>query len=468
MRDGQKPLPLPPNTRQLTFFAGLLLKPGIQFDSSLRNVKRAARCYIIVSAIVMPLIINNGGFWSRHRWLMGTLLVVAAVVLFASFMSRGESVPVRAATAVRTDIRSVVSTNGKVEPLQNFEAHTPVGTTIKAVLVKEGQQVKKGQLLVQMDDAEARSEAARALAQVRAAEAEGSAITSGGNREEVLTIEAQLTKARSARDSAQRNYDALQRLQQDGAASAGEVKSAADQLQRANADVTLLEQKKKERYSGPEIARAHASKAEAEAAYAAAEDRLNQLNVRAPFDGIVYSLPLTQGAYVNPGDMVLQEANLSKVRVRAFVDEPDVARLALGDPIEVTWDAMPGRVWSSTITAIPAVIKPHNTRNVGETTFVVDNSDFRLLPNVNVNVSVIAAQHQNVLTVPREAVHEEDNRTFVYEIQGDTLQRRDVQIAISNLTQVEITSGLQENAQVALVPMNGKPLKNGLAVRVVH
>lgn len=149
------------------------------------------------------------------------------------------------------DIRSVVSTNGKVEPLKNFEAHAPVGTTVDEILVKEGQHVKKGQLLVKMNDADARSAAARALEQVRTAQAGMIATENGGNNEEVLTLESQLTKARAARDTAQRNYQALQRLQQDGAASAGEVKTAADQLQHANADLTLLEQKKKQRYSAP-------------------------------------------------------------------------------------------------------------------------------------------------------------------------------------------------------------------------
>lgn len=416
----------------------------------------------------MPLIINSSGFWRRHRWLLGTLLVVAAVVLLASFMSRGDIVPVRAATAQRMDIRSAVSTNGKVEPLQSFEAHAPVGTTVNAILVKEGQHVKKGQLLIKMNDADARSACAQALAQVRTAQAEMSAMQNGGNHEEVLTLDSQIVKSRSARDAAQRNYQALQLLQQDGAASAGEVKAAADQLARTNADLALLEQKKKQRYSTPEVARVEAQRDEAEAAYEAAEDHLNQLNVRAPFDGVVYSIPVLQGAYVNAGELVLQEADLSKVRVRAFVDEPDVARLAAGDSIEVTWDAVPGRVWLSSLTSVPAAIKLHGTRNVGETTFIVDNSDFRLLPNVNVNVSVVTAEHKNVLTVPREAVHLEDSGTYVYQIQGDTLQRRDVQTSISNLTQVEVTAGLNENALVALTSTNAKPLRNGLPVRVVH
>jgi HlyD family secretion protein len=411
---------------------------------------------------------TSSGFWRRNRWLMWTAIIVAAVLFLASFMSRGDSVPVRAAVAQRTTIRSVVSTNGKVEPLQNFEAHAPVGTTVKKLWVKEGDHVKKGQLLVQMNDADARSAAARGLAQIRASQADVSAVETGGTQEEVLTLESQLSKARTARDTAQRNLDALQRLQKDGAASAGEVKAAEDQLQKANADFTLLQQKQKDRYSKPEVAKVEAQKSEAQAAYDAAEDTLNQLNIRAPFDGVVYSLPVLQGAYVSPGDLILQEADLSKVRVRAFVDEPDLGRLTAGDPIEVTWDALPGRIWSGTVSAIPTVIKRHETRNVGETTCVVDNHDYKLLPNVNVGVTIVTAEHQNVLTVPREALHQEDSSKYVYQIVDNELHRRDVSISISNLTQVEVTGGIPENAQVALSPLNTKPLHDGLAVRVVH
>ena len=123
----------------------------------------------------MALSTNQTGFLGRKRWLVWAAGIAVAVVLLASFMSRGDVVPVRVATVERSTIRSMVSTNGKVEPLQSFESHAPVGTTVKKLLVKEGQHVKKGQLLAQLDDAEASSQAARALAQVRAAQAEISA-----------------------------------------------------------------------------------------------------------------------------------------------------------------------------------------------------------------------------------------------------------------------------------------------------
>jgi HlyD family secretion protein len=416
----------------------------------------------------MPLTANNNGFFGRHRWLVWAAGIAVAVLLLASFMSRDDAIPVRAATVERSTIRSVISTNGKVEPLQSFEAHAPVGTTIKKLLVKEGDRVRKGQLLAQLDDADARSQAARALAQVRASQAEVSAMERGGNREEVLTLEAQLVKSRNQRDTAQRNLEALKRLQQQGAASPGEVTQAEDQLAGAEADLKLVQQKQKERYSQPEIAHVEAQQAEAQSAYAAAEDNLRQLNIRAPFDGIVYSLPVHQGAYVNPGDLVLQEADLSKVLVRAYVDEPDVGRLARGQRIDLTWDAVPGRTWQGSVSTIPSTVKLLGTRNVGETTCIVDNQDFKLLPNINVGVTIVTAEHPNALTMPREAIRLDDGKTFVYQIVNNELQRRDVQTSISNLTQVEIASGVAEKALLALASTNSKPLREGAAVKVVR
>src|SRR6202035_6050290 len=112
-----------------------------------------------------------------------------------------------------------------------------------------------------------RTKAARAQAQVKRAQADQSALTTGGTQEEVLTLNSQLVKARNARDAAQRNLEALRRLQQESAASPGEVRQAEDALQRTQADVTLLEEKQKERYSKPETARIEAQATEAQAAY---------------------------------------------------------------------------------------------------------------------------------------------------------------------------------------------------------
>ena len=411
---------------------------------------------------------ENKGFFSRRRWVVWSVGVVVAVVLLASFMSRDDSIPVMAARVSRNTIRSVISTNGKVEPVQNFEAHAPVGTTVKRLSVKEGDHVRKGELLVELDAASAQSQASQALAQVRTSEADIDSLEHGGTQEEVLTLQAELVKARGSYEAAQHNLDALKSLQQSGAASPGEVRTAQNQLDAAAAELKLLESKQKDRYSHPEVVRVEAQHSQAQSAYSAAQDVLNQLLIRAPFDGVVYSLPVKQHAWVNPGDLVLQEADLSKVQVRAYVDEPDVARLAPGERIEVTWDAMPGRIWMGTVTAIPASVKLHGTRNVGETTCIVLNQDFKLLPNINVGVTIVATEHTNALTIPREALREDDSVPYVFQVVNNEIRRQNVQTSISNLTQVEVTSGIPDGALVAIGSTNNKPMRDRLPVRVVH
>ena len=392
--------------------------------------------------------------------------VLAALALLPVFTRQGP-VRIRTTTVERGSIRSLISTNGKVEPIQNFEAHSPVATTVRRLLVKEGDHVRRGQLLLQLDDADLRTQAARAQAQMKAAQADESDLTTGGTREELLTLDAQLTKARNARDAAQRNLEALHRLQQQGAASAGEVKQAEDELRRAEADATLDEQKKKDRYSQPEVAKVQAQGAVAQAAYDASEEALRKSEVRAPFDGIVYSLPVKQSAYVQTGDLLLQEGDLSKMLVRTFVDEPDIGRLAAGQKIEVTWDAVPNRIWNGAVSTIPSTVKRHDARNVGEVTCTVDNHDLRLLPNVNVGVTVITAQHTGVLTLLREAVHMDDTKPYVFQIVDGQLKRHDVEVSLQNLTRVEITAGLPENTVVALTSADSKPLLDGARVKVV-
>jgi HlyD family secretion protein len=410
---------------------------------------------------------SNGRPTSKRRtWLsVGAIAVALAII---PVFTRPGPLRVRTTTVERGPIRSLISTNGKVEPIRNFEAHSPAATTVKHLFVKEGDHVRQGQLLLQLDDASLRSQAAQAQAQIKAAQADQADVDTGGTREEMLTLDSQLIKTRSARDAAQRNLDALRRLQQQGAASAGEVKQAEDTLRQAQADATLLEQKKKDRYSRPEVAKVQALGAEAQAAYDAAEDALGKSSVRAPFDGIVYALPVKQGAYVQIGDLLLQEGDLSHMLVRAFVDEPDIGRLAAGEKIEVTWDALPGRIWNGVVSTVPSTVKLRGARNVGEVTCTLDNHDLRLLPNVNVGVTVITAEHTGVLTLQREAVRMDDTKPYVYRVVDGELKRREVEVSLQNLTQVEITAGLPENSVVALSSADAnKPLVDGARVKVV-
>lgn len=171
---------------------------------------------------------------------------------------------------------------------------------------------------------------------------------------------------------------------------------------------------------------------------------------------------------MNGGEVLVQVANLEDVQVRAFVDEPEIGRLAVGEKVEITWDAVPGRTWEGTLTRVPASVGMVGTRTVGETTTEIDNSDRKLLPNVNVNVSIITARQGNVITVSREAVHDLSGKRYVYKMMGNKLQAQEVQIGLSSLTRVEITQGVSEGTTIALGALNGSPLRSGMEVKAVE
>ena len=399
----------------------------------------------------------------RHRWLVITVGAILAVCCWR----RSPPCATRSSRARRGRARidrSVISTNGKIEPPRISKPRP--NSTRPPPLVKEGDIFRKNR------PASARRHRVRSQAR-RAAELKGAQAGCAEHRTWRIagrsSTPAAQSSARTDRDTAQRNLDAYKRLQEKGAASAGEVKEAENALQRAQADFDLLTQKQKERYSKPEVEHVTAQQSDAQAAYSAAEDILHKSNITSPFDGVVYVLPVKQGAYVQAGDLLLQVADLSKVLVRAYVDEPDIGRLVPGQKTEVTWDAMPGRIWDGTVTNLPSTVKLRGTRNVGEMVSQLDNHDFKLLPNTNVNVTIVMAQHDNVLVIPREALRLDDSKPYVYQIVDNKLHKQNVAVATSNLTKVEVSQGLTDKSQIALnTTAVNKSLRDGIPVKVVQ
>lgn len=404
----------------------------------------------------------------KQNLLAVAVVAVIAVALIAASFTRRAEVEVRAETAQIESIKNTISTNGKIEAADNFEAHASAPAIVKRVYVHEGEQVKAGQLLVQLDDAEARSARAHALAQLRTADADIAAVGRGGTQEEVITTESGLAKAKAELDTAQRNADAMKKLFEKGSASAGELREAETRLRAAQTDVSLMERKQSERFSNPEISKVRAEASDARAAYDAAEELLKNLNIRSPRAGTVYSVPLRQGSFANPGDLLVQVAQLNKMQVRAFVDEPEIGKLTLGQKVIATWDALPGRTWEGSVTRVPSTVVTRGTRNVGEMVCTIDNSDLKLLPNVNVNVMITTAQQDNTLTVSREAVYQESGKRFVFTVEGGRLRRHEVQTGISSLTRIEIKRGLQAGTKVAVAAANSQNLSDGAPAKIVE
>ncbi|AXC10411.1 putative RND efflux membrane fusion protein [Acidisarcina polymorpha] len=395
-------------------------------------------------------------------------MLLAAGVFYSIRMLTRSRLPIRVALVQKGDIVSNSSTNGIVEPQVNFEAHAPYPGLVKAVYVHEGDKIKAGELLVAMNDSEARTRVAAALSGLRAAQASYDAVSKGGTQQERYTFAGDLNRTQADRDQAEKQLATLKKLVAQGSASPNEVAAAQQRLDQANASLHILSQRSQAPYSPLDLERAKAALADAQSAYDAAQQTLAQTTVRAPFAGTVYSLPVSATEFVQQGDRLLEVADLTKVQVRAYFDEPEIGQLAVGLPIKIVWDALPGRSWQGHISRVPSTVITYTTRHVGAAIVTVDNADGRLLPDTNVTVTVTTGSISGVLEIPREALHSGEGRDFVYVLDGEKLRRVPVKVGVNNLTAIQIVSGLQEGQTVAVGTTNGQPIVDGVPVKVVR
>jgi HlyD family secretion protein len=393
------------------------------------------------------------------------LAVIVLAFIFLRSSGRG-TVDVRIAPVTRQNLVSSTSTNGKVEPIGEFQAYAPAPGVVAKVYVEVLQKVKIGDLLLKMDDSDAVAKLAAAQATLRSAEATLHDIQQGGSQEEHITLAGDISRAQLQQQQATRDLAALKQLEQKGAASASEVAAAQQRLESSNSSVQALQMRSTQRYSPVDKVRVEAQVADARAALVAAQSSYAGYNIRTPKAGTVYSIPVSTYDFVPAGETLVAVADLNKIQIHAYFDEPEIGKLAVGQAVKIVWDAKPTQTWHGHISVTPTTVITYGTRNVGECIITVDDARGELLPNTNVIVSVTTAQRFNVLSIPREALHTESG-DFVYRIVNNKLVRTPVQIGLANLTRVEITGGLTEKDTVALSAINNRELSNALPVKIV-
>ena len=398
------------------------------------------------------------------RWVIAAVVVIG--VFFSARYFLRERLPVRAAQAEHETLVNTVSTNGHVEPEVNYQFYSPISTTVKAVYVHPGDVVPAGKLLVVLDDVEARAHVADAESALKAAQATLYAVMQNGNLQERQAAAAEIAGDRLERDQAQYNLDALTKLVSTGAASPDEVAAARLRLKMAQTSLSAAEQSAHSRYSPDELARARAALADAEASLAVARQVEAQTSIRAPIKGTVYSLDAVPTGYVAAGTLLLEMADLKHERVRAYFDQPDLGRLAVGQKVVIRWDARPDQEWLGRIERMPADVVTYGTRTVGEALVAIDGPGTGLLPDTNVTITVTTSSAPNALSVPREALYAQNGKYYVYKIVDGSLHRTPVMIGTPTLTQVPILSGLQQGDWVATETTNGQPLQVGVPIKV--
>jgi HlyD family secretion protein len=401
-------------------------------------------------------------------WIWVSLGIVAIVVFLVAEHYLKVQLQVRAEKAVHQVLVSTVSTNGHVEPAAKAIFYSPITTTVKEVYVQPGDQVPAGKLLMVLDDVTARARLATAESGLRAAQAGLDAVLHNGTQEQRQATDAEIARGKLERDQAQRNLVALQKLNAAGAASPNEVAGARQRLESAEAALHGQQQSATNRYSPSEITRARAAVADAAAGVAAAHQIVAQTTIRAKSAGTVYNINAHKGEYTEEGKVLLEMGDLTHEQVKAYFDEVDIGRLSVGESILIKWDAKPGREWHGHILRSPASVTTYGTRNVGEVLVSIDDHGDELLPDTNVNVTASTSSDNNALSIPRQALHSENGKPFVFKIVGNGLVRTPVTTGIVTFTQVAIMSGLREGDLVATGTTSGQQLQEGLPIKVIR
>jgi HlyD family secretion protein len=403
----------------------------------------------------------------RRLWIIVSAALVLTVLL-VFWSGRTATARVMVANVARENLSSIIATNGRVEPIapQTFRARYP--TFVQRTYVVEGQQVKSGQKLFDLDDTEVQADLAQARADLATQEEALNVAKAGGYASQAAKANADLQKAQANRDQLRHDNETLTKLVAEKAATSEELQQNRLKLFEAEADFQASEKVKQtlEKQAQLDQGRVTLQVDHSRATVRDLEERLGSSHGTSPIDGTLYSLPIRQGDFVKAGDLLAELADLHKVRIRAFIDEPELGQIAVNQPVDILWDAQPGRVWNGRTEVLPKQVVTRGTRSVGELICSVTNDRQDLLPNTTVDVRIQVSERPSVLVIPRGAVSIDGDKRYIFRVENNRLRRVQITVGIANPTKIEVLSGLSEGDVVAL-PGNAS-LKQNLKVIPVY
>jgi HlyD family secretion protein len=402
---------------------------------------------------------------SKRKWIVLGLAAGLALLVLIVLASRGQAPAVPVVSVAREDLTASISSNGKVEPITATVARAQFPTFVDKVLASEGQAVHRGQLILTLEAADVRAQLAQARASLLSAQSDLRNARAGGPPDEVSQLQGDLQKAQVTVETLQRTQQALEQLVAKQAATKVELAQNQAALAEARTNLETLQQRKAtlaQRATGT-VESAGLRVREAQEQVQALEEKVKSATVTAPSDGTLYSLPVRVGDYVKVGDTLAELADLRHVRVRAFVDEPDLGWLEANQVVQVSWDAKPGRTWTGHAEMVPKQVVARGTRSVGEVLCSVDNDKLELLPNVNVEVRILVRARQGALVIDRSAVRYDSGKHFVFLFDGDKIHRREISVGVASASKYEIVAGLRDGDRVALP--GDQELRDGMDVR---
>ena len=388
-------------------------------------------------------------------------VVILLVVLTVIFLTGDrETLSFLTTPAARQEIRMTVNTNGVIEPIERSEVYAPIDGRVTRTLLREGDEISAGQLLLELESEQIRTALTEANTALLEARRQEKSILTGPPKDEIAAIDAAIDEIALQLSEISSDLGIEESLLAKGAVArvaVDNLRKQRDQLQLRMDGQNRRRQELLARYS-PEEKQWEQDKVRVlvdQVRFLEQQRRLE--TVISPKGGLIYSLEVKPGAYVNRGQLLAQINQPGKIRLRAYVDEPDLGRVAKGQAVVITWDGLPDRQWQGVVEQSAEQVISMNNRTVGHVlcSIVGEADELKdLIPNLNVKIEITTERKADVIVVPRSAVFSQDGKQSVILFDGKNAVTRPVTSGLVTAEEIEIIQGVDEGDPVAINPLD--------------
>jgi HlyD family secretion protein len=395
---------------------------------------------------------------TRKTGILLVLLILVFISAIVAYLFMGTDSHVfryRTTKAALRDIKVVISTNGIIEPVDPSEVYAPIDAFIAAVPHQEGTKIEKGRSLMRLESREIRAAIAEATSSLLQAKRQAQVVLSGPQKEEVTALDASIAECKLQLEQLTKDLQVEESLLAKQATTRATVESMRKQRDLLQLRLESLEQKKKDlpaRYSAAE------KKWEQDKINALTkqvfflEQQLQMESIPSPKNGVIYSLAAKPGSYATKGQLLAQIYEPGKIRLRAYVDEPDLGRITKGLRAKIEWYGMPNQQWTGVVEKPAEQVVALNNRSIGNVLCSITSGPKGLIPNLNVKVEITTDFKANALVVPRSAIFSNEGKQAVLLLEGKNKIAKPVELGLITSEEIEILHGINAGDTIILNP----------------
>ncbi len=453
---------------------------------------------------------------------VAVLLLVGGGILASVRLSQRGVVTVQTSKVTRDDLTSLVTASGEIKPKNYISIGANAMGELTSIYVKEGDRVRKNQLLASVENTQPRADVEAQKAALTSAEADAAASEAGykAGEDNVATMQAGIDRAQSDLEKAKAEFDRSKQLfdqkliaRQDFDTKKAAMDSAVASL--AEAKSRLIQAKSQLAQYSAQNASTQRHIAQQRASLSRINDVLRKYNSYSPLDGVVTNLPMKVGETVVPGiqsstaSTIMTIADMSVITAEIRVDETDIVNVKLGQVAEIVIDALPNKVYKGRVTEIgdTAILRSTGVAASQSTTSTNEAKDFKVVialdnppaevrPGLSCTAKITTATAKNVIAIPLQALTtrtrgdldapangtpapapakvdpaaekaKKEELQGVFVVEKGKAQFRKVETGITGTSDIQVTSGLKEGDEIITgVFQVIRTVRNGAMVKV--